>query len=162
MRIGVVGDSHGDRVALEKVAVRFNEDKVDLIIHTGDYFSDSHILEAKTGCKVIAVFGNCDGPTTVHNEAIVTYEGYTFLIIHGHQCNVKYDLNGLFYRALESNARIVLFGHTHTPLMTECDGVWFMNPGSVHHPRGTVHKTYGLITLYEGGEKNPLFELKIL
>ena len=160
MRIGVVGDSHGDRVALERVAIQLHD--VDLIIHTGDYYRDGHYLEMKTGCKVLAVYGNCDGPSLTHSEQIVTYEGYTFLVIHGHQYNVKYDLNGLYYRALEANAQIVLFGHTHTPLITESEGVWFMNPGSVHHPRGTVHKTYGLITLYEGGVKEPLFELKIL
>lgn len=160
MRIGVVGDSHGDRVALEKVASCLSD--VDLIMHTGDYFKDAHYLEMKTGKKVIAVYGNCDGPSEIHGEHVGTYHGVRFLMTHGHRYNVKYDLNGLYYKALEVNADVVIFGHTHTPLITECEGVRFMNPGSIHHPRGTVNRTYGIIEVDDAGMNPPRMEMKIL
>lgn len=160
MRIGVVGDSHGDKVALERVAMCLVD--VDLIMHTGDYFKDAHYLEMKTGKRVVAVYGNCDGPSEMHAEHIAIYNGVRFLLTHGHRYNVKYDLNGLYYKALEVEAAVVVFGHTHTPLIAECEGVQFMNPGSIHHPRGTMNRTYGIIELDETGKTVPKLEMKIL
>ena len=38
-------------------------------------------------------------------------------------------INNLFYKALESNANIVFFGHTHNPTYFMEKGILFLNPG---------------------------------
>ena len=50
------------------------------------------------------------------------------------------------YAARECGAQILLFGHTHRPLVDWDGTLWVMNPGSIRDRR-----TYGVITL-EGGK----------
>lgn len=51
---------------------------------------------------------------------------------------MKYDLAKLRYRALELEADIALFGHTHVSQIEYIDGIWFINPGSPTLPRNGV------------------------
>ena len=43
--------------------------------------------------------------------------------------------------AEEQGASLCLFGHTHVPLLTEADGVTFLNPGAA----GASYPAYGLV-----------------
>ncbi len=66
--------------------------------------------------------------------------------MHGHDHGVKRDpeLRQLKAAALEDDADIVLFGHTHSPCTEEFAGMRLLNPGSVGD--GAVHN-YGVIVL---------------
>ena len=48
---------------------------------------------------------------------------------------VYYGLYGLYDKAKEHNCDIVLFGHTHKPVIKYMDNITFANPGSISLPR---------------------------
>ena len=71
---------------------------------------------------------------------------------------VKYGYNSIFYRAKELDVDIVLFGHSHIPIIEECDGIILMNPGSISLGMSSPSKTLGYIDLIE--DKEPILYIK--
>ena len=57
------------------------------------------------------------------------------MVTHGHLFNVKSGLMKLRYKALEQNANIVCFGHSHILGIEKVDDILFINPGSIRFPR---------------------------
>lgn len=62
MLIGVISDTHDNLPLVEKAVRRLNDEKVDLVLHAGDYTSPFVIAKFKDlNCRFIGVFGNNDG-----------------------------------------------------------------------------------------------------
>lgn len=61
---------------------------------------------------------------------MVELEGVKILLCHGHRYHVKSTLLPLYLAARENGVRLALFGHTHTALLEEKDGITLLNPGS--------------------------------
>ena len=61
MLVGVVSDTHNNIKNIKKIICLFNEEKVDLVIHTGD-ISKASTLEifSKLNSPLLGVFGNND------------------------------------------------------------------------------------------------------
>ena len=61
MKIGVVSDTHNNLKNIDKIISLFNEEKISLVIHTGD-IANAKSLErfSKLDCKLIGVYGNND------------------------------------------------------------------------------------------------------
>ncbi|RQD69175.1 MAG: metallophosphoesterase [Tindallia sp. MSAO_Bac2] len=133
MKIGVLGDTHGNIQQLNK-AINMLED-CDKILHTGDFFHDIEKLEKHLQEKITAVAGNCDRQPGLPAEKILEIHNQKVFLCHGHQYGVKYDFNRLYYRALEVKADIAVFGHTHIPALVEEKGIYLINPGSASEPR---------------------------
>jgi putative phosphoesterase len=133
MKIGIVGDTHGSKEAMAIICRVFHD--VQLFFHTGDHWQDGLSLEEETGIPVFTVKGNCDHGT-MSSELLLTIENKKFFLTHGHLYGVKYGLDTLLARGREENADYCLFGHTHSPMLTEYKGIWFLNPGSLVWPRG--------------------------
>ena len=58
---------------------------------------------------------------------------------HGHKHGVKMTLVNLLREARKTNAKAVLYGHTHIPdCYQEEDGLWVLNPGSCSSWGGSV------------------------
>lgn len=118
MRILVLSDNHYNSLKEIKYS------SYDVVIHCGDCGnSRKYLLEN----KALFVDGNCD----IGNEKLILKDIFDrkVLITHGDLENVKYGFNNLFYKALESNANIVFFGHTHNPTYFMEKGILFLNPG---------------------------------
>lgn len=145
MKILVIGDTHGKLNKVRDIWPKLKD--IDLIAHTGDHYSDAAILEEQLHTPVVSVRGNCDGSGP--ERQIIDSEYGRILLTHGHRDNVKYDLNMLKYRAMEAECRAVLFGHTHQSLVTESDGIWFVNPGSLTLPRDTKSGSYAIVRTAE-------------
>jgi len=62
MKIGVMADSHENMPKIAAAVAQFNEEKVALVLHAGDYISaiTSHVFE-KLDAPLVGVFGNNDG-----------------------------------------------------------------------------------------------------
>lgn len=133
MLIAVVSDTHKHIDALQKVLNKTED--ADMIIHLGDNVGDAKYLSERFKGKLINVKGNCDTMSSEKNTKIEIIEGKKFFITHGHNYDVKYDLIKLKYKALEANADIVLFGHTHASEVLFEEGIWFINPGSAAEAR---------------------------
>ncbi len=118
MEFLIFSDSHGRRRNLE-VVIRRQVRQPDAVFFLGDGLSDTD--DRMMGIPVIRVRGNCDwsigGGQPVAEEEIVTFEGRRILLTHGHHQNAKSGIGGLIRAAVEKQADLVLYGHTHTPLL---------------------------------------------
>lgn len=147
LRVGVVADTHGDISIFEEVIKKMGP--IDIYIHLGDFVSDAKKVFDDLGVQYIVVKGNCDFLEEAEREAVVDIAGKKFFISHGHQYNVKYGYNDIYYRALEEEADIVLFGHTHMPVSLWYKGILFFNPGSTLYPKGSSEASYGIIEIMD-------------
>ena len=83
------------------------------------------------------VAGNCDrySPSAsllAEDETFRLSEKHTLLLTHGHRYHVpRTDL--LSYKAEETGADVVIFGHTHCPHRSEENGILFLNPGAIRN-----------------------------
>ncbi len=131
MRIAVISDTHGNASALVRGVECIGS--VDVILHLGDHGSD---LAPFMGSwpETYAVRGNMDSRGNLPEELLLSFEGHTLLICHGHRYGVKQGLQRLFYRGLDLGADIVLFGHTHKALNMREENLLMLNPGSAAKP----------------------------
>lgn len=140
----VISDTHGNRANMASVLSRVGD--VDMIIHLGDYSRDAEHLRTMTKIPVHGVKGNCDFSASAETEWMQTVEGVRILAVHGHKQGVKLSLMNLGLYALEKQAQLALFGHTHVPRETMYQGIRLYNPGSLGEPRGRK-PSVGLVTL---------------
>lgn len=157
MKIGVVSDSHGDVYAVRR-ALKLIDD-ADIVIHLGDYCRDAERVSRELNRDIIYVKGNCDFTPGVDCDKMIAPENKKIFITHGHNYNVKWDYDDLYFKAVEVEADIVLFGHTHFPEIFERDGILFINPGSLSRPRGPV-ETYAVIRIDSGIVTPNIMELE--
>jgi hypothetical protein len=156
LKIGVISDSHGNLTLAQQAIEKMGE--VDLYIHLGDYIKDAQELFGRLNKTYIAVKGNCD-LTDDEEEMVIELNGKKFFISHGHKYHIKYGYNNIYYKALEWDADVVLFGHTHMPVSIWYQGILFLNPGSTTYPRGVSNATYGIIEIEEGEIYPQIYEL---
>lgn len=150
MKILVISDTHGYTANAEKL---IKNGDFDYCIHLGDMADDCIKLQTIfPKQKFIFARGNNEFYITDDSlfpyERIFTLENVKFFICHGHKYNVKLSTSLLKSKALDENADIALFGHTHSP-MTENDGkITLMNPGNIF--------SYGTIEIHD---KNAMCEI---
>ena len=135
LKLYVISDTHGRTDKALDIYKRLSA--VDLIIHLGDMERDARKISESTGKTVISVRGNNESSHQTADFYILETEYGNLFLTHGHLQGVKRDLRRLLYRAQELGCKAALFGHTHTPIFTEVDGIYLLNPGSLTRPAGT-------------------------
>lgn len=159
MKIAVVSDTHGNKVAMEKTLCIIEE--CDALLHLGDNVKDIKFYEKKVSMPIYSVKGNCDFTNSSPQDRVEEFQGKKIFMTHGHDYNVKLAKMNLKYKGKEVGADIVLFGHTHMPFLDYIDGMCIMNPGSVGNPRMSK-ASMGIITIdesLEDGIKTHIVEL---
>lgn len=146
MRIVVVSDTHG---YIDSFIDKINLiDKPDIIIHLGDYVRDAERISKKLGIKTIIVKGNGDIGSNYNEDELISIKGNKIFLTHGHKHNVNEGIDNLYYKGLELGANIILFGHTHIPIVIIDKDIIIMNPGSPTNPRANKRiPTFGLIDI---------------
>ncbi len=119
MKILIISDSHNNCLNC------INFKSYDYIIHCGDY---GNSLKTLINNNVLYVKGNCDN--IGNDELIININDKKIYINHGNNYNVKYDYERIIYRALELNADVVFFGHTHKQIIFKEENILFINPGN--------------------------------
>lgn len=147
MRLGIISDTHN--LLRPEVFELFRG--VDRILHAGDIGEPDILLQLETIAPVTAVWGNTDDAAVrarlpeVVEQAI---EGFTFLLVHGHQ------LGSPTPEALTQawpDAEVIIYGHTHKPLLTMVDQVvTVMNPGGAGPLRFGLPASVGIMELEAG------------
>lgn len=130
-RIGVVSDSHGGMLHLERFAEICRTEKFDQVFHLGDVLEDARWLEKQLDVPVVSVAGNCDFYAHHPREARVTVEGKRLLLLHGDRYRVKLGYDMLSYYAEENAVDAALFGHTHQPFAGYVGRALLINPGAL-------------------------------
>ena len=149
-RVGVFSDSHGDSEALDALLERMG--RVDAVCFLGDVARDADHLAGRLAQManrppLYAVRGNNDFACLLPLDRLVELDGVRVYMTHGHRTA---GLMGLVYRAREHGAQVALFGHTHTALCVEEQGVLLLNPGSAgNYCRGGRARA-SLLTIEQG------------
>ncbi len=147
MRIGVISDTHG--LLRPEVFEVFRE--VDHIVHGGDVGPPDILEELQAIAPVTAVYGNTDGGEIrkrLPQVARLELDGFTIVVTHGDQFGspTPDKLQSAF-----PDAEIIVYGHTHRPLLTLVDVVvTVMNPGGAGPRRFDLPASVGILELEPG------------
>lgn len=120
----------------------------DYLIHLGDHDSDAEqLLRSYPMLPLLSVRGNCDGWSDTPTELTTVIGGVRIFLCHGHSYGVKSGPLRAAYAAREHRAEVLLFGHTHEPLLDRTEpGLTILNPGAC----GGWRPTYGLLEIEPG------------
>ncbi len=127
MKIGIISDTHSKITKTKKALNMLLENGAEFIIHAGDIV-EIEILDLLKNCgkKYIAVYGNNDTHLVkYHNDYNLVQEPYYFKL-----ANLKFKLMHLpFY--MNSDADIIISGHTHIFHSEFKNNTLFLNPGEI-------------------------------
>lgn len=145
MNILVVSDSHGKTDNLMR-AVELT--RPEYVLHLGDCQRDlERLRQAFPMLPMEGVPGNCDYGSCDQPERLTELGGVRILMLHGHTRGVKSDIMRAVWAARECGAQVLLFGHTHRPLVDNDGSLLVLNPGAAGGP---LHPTCGLLTIENG------------
>ncbi len=146
MRIGLISDTHG--LLRNEVYAAF--EGVDEILHAGDVGDASILGELEVIAPVQAVYGNVDG-WDVREAAVEALElerlGHRIAVIHGHQWGSPRPEHLL---ERYPGYAVIVYGHTHQPLVTTIAGALIVNPGSAGQRRFRLPVSAALLEIREG------------
>jgi len=147
MRLGVIADTHG--LLRPEVFDVFRD--VDHILHAGDLGPIDVLTELESLAPVTAVYGNTDGPevrSRLLQVAQVELDGFRIVVTHGDQLGSPTPAK---LHAAFPEAEILVFGHTHRPLLTLVDVVvTVINPGGAGPRRFSLPPSVGILELEPG------------
>lgn len=148
----VVSDTHLSAATLERMPadVWALADRADVVLHAGDVV-DAAVLDAlRARAPVHAVLGNNDHG--LGGRLPEVWEGE----LGGVAVAMVHDSGATAGRARRMRrrfpgARVVVFGHSHDPLVAEADeGQWLVNPGSPTQRRRQPVHTVAWLELVDG------------
>lgn len=146
MRIGIISDTHG----LLRGEVFDVFAGVEHILHAGDVGDVEILTELEAIAPVTAVWGNVDGWDVrgrVPEVARVQLGGVAVVVLHGMQLGAPTPEKAA---AAYPGAGLVVFGHSHRPVVREIGSVLAVNPGSAGPSRFKDPVTVALAELAEG------------
>ena len=160
-RIGVISDTHLPKFSALPEEIWEYFAGVELIIHAGDLSELTVISELETIAPVVAVQGNVEREEVVMKLPIkkeVTIGGCRIGIVHilGEARNYARTARWEF-----PDARVVIFGHSHTPYNQEHDGQLLLNPGSATDRRRQPTCSIALLTI-DDEQQVPTAEIILL
>jgi uncharacterized protein len=147
MRLGLIADTHGKfRPALHDVFAG-----VDRILHAGDIGAAEILDELEMLAPVTAVYGNVDSAIMrrrLPQVAAIELDGFRFVVTHGDQFGSPKP-DGL--KAAFPDADVIVFGHTHQPLIRDLpDFSVVINPGSAGPRRFDLAPSVAIMELEPG------------
>jgi hypothetical protein len=119
--VGVISDTHG---LLRPEALEALE-RVDLIVHAGDIGAPRIIDSLRELAPVVAIRGNVDRGIWADEFSSTEIVEIDDLLVY-----VLHDLEQLDLNPAAAGFRVVIYGHSHDPKVTEKQGVVYLNPGS--------------------------------
>ena len=123
--------------------------RADLILHAGDLLETSVLDALSLYAPVRAVKGNVDGPDVDLPETL-EFEVGSVPVAMIHDSGPKKGRRSRLRRRFP-DARVVVFGHSHIPLLEDEGGLMLLNPGSPTDRRRQPEHTFALLRV-EGGE----------
>jgi putative phosphoesterase len=140
MLIGLISDTHDNLPMVEKAVKRLNDERVDLVLHAGDYVAPFVIQKFKTlNCRLIGIFGNNDGDHELLRKrfsetsncevrgrfAEVSAGGFRIALTHGDEAELLNALASCQY------FDAVVYGHAHAVAASTNGKTLVVSPGEV-------------------------------
>lgn len=155
MLVGLISDTHG----LLRPEVFDRLAGVDRILHAGDVGPADLLIELEAIAPVTAVWGNTDGfdvRARVPERAVVELEGWTIVVVHGHQFGSP---TPELLREAFPEADIIVYGHTHRAVLNRTGKKLVINPGAAGPPRFRLTPSVALLTLERGSADARIVDL---
>lgn len=150
-RIMIVSDTHRRHGNLAEAVYR--EGSLDMLIHLGDIEGEEEVIAEIAKCETVMVPGNNDFFSAMEREREIMLGNKKVLITHGHYYYVSLDTKTIRDEGIGRGADIVMFGHTHRPLIQTDDVITLINPGSISYPRqANGNCTYIMLEIDDEGE----------
>lgn len=153
MRIVVVSDTHMPHSAktipdkLKKALV-----KADCILHAGDWCTMDVVRAFEAYAPVEGVAGNNDGRDLAERFGLrkrLELGGVRIGIVHGHGYGGTTESRAL--QAFRNDqVDVILFGHSHVPLVRREGNVLLFNPGSPTSKRKQPRHSFGVWDIEDG------------
>lgn len=162
MRIGLVSDTHipsRARALPPEVLALFAG--VELILHAGDATTRAPLDELAALAPTRAVAGNVDDArlrAELPERIRLDLGGITVGMVHdsGPAQGRRERMRRLF-----PGCRVVVFGHSHQPLVEDHDGLLLVNPGSACDPRRARVPTVAILEIVGGEPSAELVTLPV-
>ncbi|HNW81442.1 MAG TPA: metallophosphoesterase family protein [bacterium] len=142
MKILVISDTHGN------LPIKIEELGVQAVIHAGDLGDRKFMKEFAMIENFFAVAGNTD----ISFDGIIPQTlcdiigGVKFFLVHNLSAPHRIIMSN-FREINECRPDLVVYGHTHMPVIEKKDGIFFINPGSLGKDGLTGHKTYAIVEI---------------
>ena len=140
MKLGIISDTHitknyeNDKVAslIDQLKQVFKD--VDEIIHAGDICEEYFLTQIKKIAPVHAVRGNLDKIQDLESFIKISIGRYNIGVVH-----ILPEKLEDFVK--EHNLNILVFGHTHQPLIKGTEfNLLLLNPGSPTQPKAPLER----------------------
>jgi len=151
--LGLISDTHG----LVRPTVFEALAGVELILHAGDVGAGV-LEELRVIAPVRAVYGNTDpvDDPDLAQSIDMEYESVRIHVSHGHEVGAPTP-----ERLLATYpADVIVYGHTHKPLVANVAGRWVVNPGAAGQKRFKLEPTVARMTVKNGAVDVELVDLE--
>jgi len=159
MKVVVLADTHtlGNRYPLPPGAWPYIE-TADHILHAGDVCDPALLDELKSFAPTTVVYGNCDAWDVrdwgAEATAELELEGVRIVMVHDSgPSRARRDR----LRSRWPQARVVVFGHSHLPIIEDDGGLLLFNPGSPTWKRRAPFPSMGILWLDAGTVEGEVF-----
>jgi putative phosphoesterase len=155
MKLGIISDTHG----LLRAEVFEVFASVEHVLHAGDVGDPAILEELAAIAPVTAVWGNVDGfdiRQRTTEIAEIELGGARVVVLHGMQLGSPTPEKAA---AAHPDATLVVFGHSHRPVIKRVGSVLAVNPGSAGRPRFRDPVTVALAEIVDGQVTARLVEL---
>ena len=151
-RVGLIADTHG--LLRPEVARIFAG--VDRILHAGDVGGRAVLAGLERIARVDAVCGNVDDPhdPALAADRVIVVDRLTIHVSHGHELG-----RPTAALALARYGDVVVFGHTHRPLVVRDGERLVINPGGAGPRRFDLPPSVALLTIENGRASAELISL---
>jgi uncharacterized protein len=141
MRIGLISDTHGlvRPEALQALA------GVEHIIHAGDVGGEEVVDALRRIAPVDVVRGNND--KDAWGQQLPAWLALEF---GGVGIHVLHDLNEMDIDPAAAGFHVIITGHSHKPVVSQREGILFVNPGSAGPRRFSLPVTLGYLNIAAG------------
>ncbi len=150
MKVLIVSDTHKKNDNYFKVVEMH---KPDMVIHCGDVEGSEYAITNAVDCPVHIVLGNNDFFSDLPRELELEIASRKVWVTHGHNYYVSMGNETIKKEAVARGKDIVMYGHTHRPVVDIDDDIIAINPGSLSYPRQEGHQpTYVIMEIDRFGE----------
>lgn len=151
MKILIISDTHGKNDAYLELIEQ--ESPLDMVIHCGDIEGSEYLMAEAAGCPIQMVTGNNDFFSDLPAEKEFQIGKYKIWLTHGHTYYVSMNNEYIKREARARGVDVVMYGHTHRPVLDVEDDLITLNPGSLTYPRQEGRRpSYILMEIDESGE----------
>jgi putative phosphoesterase len=137
MKIGIIADTHDNLPVIDRAVKRLNEEKVQLVLHAGDYVAPFSVLRfTPLNAKLIGIFGNNDGDhqflkkrfREINAEirgrfAEIIVDGIKIALVHGDDLELLTSLIGT------ESYDVIIHAHSHKAEIERKGKTLVINPG---------------------------------